>query len=72
MSRIESPAYFASADRPMGPVRYRQLPGAIGIASEVGQNGAGMAVWMLQIHGVNLPGRWVIVDRRLVLEPGSA
>ena len=82
MDAIATPVYFTNASRPGASVRYRELPGSIGVleslengmpigmASEAGRNDAGLAMWTLRVHGVNVPGRWVIVDRRFVLEPG--
>jgi hypothetical protein len=72
-----SAAYFTNASGP-GPVRYGQLPGSIGvlealdkpmpigIASEIGWTEGGLAVWRLRVHSADIPGRWVIIDRRFV------
>jgi hypothetical protein len=38
----------------------------IGIASEVGRAERGFAVRRLRVHGADVPGRWVIIDRRFV------
>jgi hypothetical protein len=38
----------------------------IGIASEIGRTEGGLAVWGLHVHGADVPGRWVIIDRRFV------
>jgi len=38
----------------------------IGIASVIGRTEGGLAVWGLCVHGADVPGRWVIVDRRFV------
>jgi hypothetical protein len=69
--------YFTNASGP-GPVRYGQLPGCIGvlealdkpmpigIASKIGRTEGGLAVWRLNIDGADVPGRWVIIDRRFV------
>jgi hypothetical protein len=35
----------------------------IGIASCIGWDTAGLAVWRLTVDGDDVPGRWVIVDR---------
>src|SRR4029077_3246027 len=75
--RTTRPAYLTniSASRPVG---CGQLPGSvgflevvdmsmpIGIASVIGRTDGGMAVWGLRVHGAEVPGRWVIIDRRLV------
>jgi hypothetical protein len=66
--------YFAHITA-AGPVRYRQFPNSIGIleaqdqampieiANCAGRDAAGLAVWKLTVRKVELPGRWVIVDR---------
>jgi hypothetical protein len=58
-----------------GPVRYGQLPGAMGVldapdhpmpigtAFEAGWTEGGLAVWRLTVEGDDVPGRWIIVDR---------
>jgi hypothetical protein len=38
----------------------------IGIAWEIGRSEGDLAVWRLLVHGADVPGRWVIVDRRFV------
>jgi hypothetical protein len=68
-----------------GLVYYRQLSGSIGVleapdhgmpigmANCAGWNPDGLAVWRLTIHGADVPGRWVIIDRRFVsVENASA
>ena len=68
-----------------GPVRYHQFPFSIGVleapdklmpigmASEIGRTAVGLAVWVLTVHGAEVPGRWVIIDRRFVpVEGGPA
>jgi hypothetical protein len=41
-------------------VQERLLDAEIG---ESGRNGDGLAVWRLSVHGADVPGRFVIVDR---------
>jgi hypothetical protein len=77
-----SPAYFTNASGP-GAVRYGQLPGSIGvlesldkpmpigIASAIGRTEGGLAVWGLRVHGADVPGQWVIIDRRFVAVEGA-
>jgi hypothetical protein len=78
------PSYFTNISA-MGPVRYGQLPGSIGVlealdkpmpigmASQTGRTEGGLAVWRLHVHGADVPGRWVIIDRRFVaVENASA
>jgi hypothetical protein len=58
-----------------GPVRYGQVPGSIGVldspdampigmANCTGWDPAGLAVWRLTVEGDEVPGRWIIVDRK--------
>jgi hypothetical protein len=72
-----SQVYFTDAST-RGRVRWRQLrspigvlesldkPMTIGIATEIGSNHRGAAVWSLYVHRAIVPGRWVIVDGRFV------
>jgi len=69
--------YFAHITR-AGPIRDNQFPFSIGvleapdkpmpigIASEIGRTEGGLAVWGLNVHGADVPGRWVIIDGRFV------
>jgi hypothetical protein len=66
--------YFANIT-PHGPVRYRDVPGSIGVleapdnAMPIGQahcktwDDQGRAVWVLTIGDQAIAGRWVIIDR---------
>jgi hypothetical protein len=66
---------FIEPIRVAGPVRYGQIPGSIGVleapdhampigmANRTGWNPDGLAVWRLTVHGAEVPGRWVIIDR---------
>jgi hypothetical protein len=36
------------------------------------RNDAGLALWVLRIHGADVPGRWVIVDGQFVPEGAIA
>jgi hypothetical protein len=36
----------------------------IGLATCVGQDGAGVAIWRLTIHGAELPGGWIVASRK--------
>ena len=61
-----------------GPVRFGQLPGSIGVlkaldkpmpsgmASLIGRTEGGLAVWSLNVHGADVPGRWIMIARRFV------
>jgi hypothetical protein len=67
--------YFAHISA-VGPVRSRQFPFAIGVlespdkpmpigmAFGVGRTDNGLALWQLVVHGEDVPGRWVIVNRK--------
>ena len=66
---------YANADPAHGPLRYGEVPGAIGILEAldepvpvgmalcVGVDAAGLAVWELVVHDAVVPGRWVVIDR---------
>jgi hypothetical protein len=68
-------SYYANAGPARGPSRYGDVPGAVGVLEAlekpmpigmalcVGWDTAGLAVWTLTVHGADLPGRWVVVDR---------
>jgi hypothetical protein len=74
--------YFTSI-RYLGPVRYGDTHGflgvlecpddpvPIGVASRVGQTEDGTAVWRLAVRGHDIPGRWVIIDRRFEAVDGD-
>jgi hypothetical protein len=38
----------------------------IGAASRVGQTERGAAMWRLDVHGREVEGRWVIMDRQFI------
>jgi hypothetical protein len=71
------PDYFAAITKP-GRIRYDQYPFTIGVlvspdnfmpigqASQAGRDADGAALWRLIVHGVKIPGRWAIIDRRFV------
>jgi len=62
----------------VGPLKYRDVLGSIGVfdapdnhmligmASCRTWDERGLAVWALTIHGRELSGRWVIIDRQFV------
>jgi hypothetical protein len=39
---------------------------AVGSASRLGSDAAGLAVWQLSIRGTDLDGSWIVIDRRFV------
>ena len=41
-------------------------PNARGVASAICRTEGGLAVWGLNVDGADIPGRWVIIDRRFV------
>jgi hypothetical protein len=69
---------FANAGPDRGPLYYGILPGAIGVlealnqsmpvgmATCAGRDAAGLAVWTLNVHDEDVPGRWVVIDREFV------
>lgn len=38
----------------------------VGTASRLGSDAAGLAVWRLNVHGAELSGRWIVIDRQFV------
>ena len=70
--------YFASFGPQSGALLYSAALGAIavlefhnetepiGVATCVGVNVKGHAVWTLHVHGDDMPGRWIVVDREFV------
>jgi hypothetical protein len=68
--------FYANAGPARGPLMDRDVPGAIGVleapdrlmpvgmALPVGWGAGGVALWRLTLRGVDLPGRWFLVDRR--------
>jgi hypothetical protein len=76
---INARRYCTNASR-SGAVHYQQLPSSIsifesatnlpvGIASQISRNDQGLAVWLLRVRGVDVPGRFTILDGRFVREP---
>jgi hypothetical protein len=65
---------FANAGPAHRPLRYGEVPGAIGVLEAldnpmpvgmalcVGWDPAGLAVWTLTVHGDGLPGRRLVID----------
>ena len=59
-----------------GPVKYRNVVGPIGVLGAIDNHSLigmarcttwddnGLAVFVLTVHGEELPGRWVIIDRQ--------
>ena len=70
--------YFTSFGPQSGALSYSAALGAIailefsdgtepiGMAMCVGPNVRGHSVWMLNVHGKDVSGRWVVVDREFV------
>jgi hypothetical protein len=73
--------YFADVGG-TGPVRYGQFPFSIGIlgspdnhlpigqAHPAGRTANGTKLWRLVVSGVEVAGRWVIIDRQFVRVDG--
>jgi hypothetical protein len=69
------PRYFAHISK-TGPVKYGDVPGSIGVLEAVDKpmpigeascfthDENGLAVWSLRIGKQEIPGRWVIIDRK--------
>jgi hypothetical protein len=55
----------------IGVLEALDKPLRIGIGSAIGRTGGGLAVWSLRARGVDVPGRWVIDDRRFVPVEGA-
>jgi hypothetical protein len=67
--------YFTNAGPDRGPMLHgvshdaigvteapdRAVP--IGVALCIGHDPAGRSVWTLSVHGEDVPGRWVVIDR---------
>ena len=68
--------YYCNAGPPKGPLLYRDVPGVLGVlevpdqpmpigtAFCIGKTAAGVALWELIVHGTELAGNWVLIDRR--------
>jgi hypothetical protein len=73
--------YFANCGPVRGPALYGQLPGAIGVLEALdnhmpigmalgqGPDDFGVAMWRLSVHGAEVPGLWIILDREFRLAP---
>ena len=84
IGRTMGQAYFAHISH-KGKIRYGDVPGSIGVLETpdkfmpIGKahcltwDQNGLAVWTLRIGKQEMPGRWVIIDRRfLEVEGGPA
>lgn len=68
-------AYFTNVGPDSGALRYYAAPGAIdvlssrddsirvGMALPVRNDATGVTLWRLTVHGAELPGLYVVVDR---------
>jgi hypothetical protein len=74
-------SYYTNIGPRSGPIlgRHRlgvlQAPGdraPIGMALAIGRDDNDLEVWELTVGGVDLPGRWVVVDREFHPAPESA
>jgi hypothetical protein len=71
--------YFTAAGPERGPLLYRDAPDTIGVlealreskpigrALSSGWDPDRVAVWQLTVHGEDVPGRWIVVDRQFRL-----
>ena len=67
--------YFVNVGPERGPILHLDTAGAIGVteapgrrmpvglALRTGWDAAGRALWRLVMHGENVPGCWLVVDR---------
>jgi hypothetical protein len=72
-------AYYSTAGPVKGPMKLRDVPVSLGVWAaldddvQVGQahfhacDDEGRAVFCLVIGGNEVPGRWIIVDRKFIL-----
>ena len=70
--------FYTNAGPVQGPFLYRDAPKAIdvfdapddptpiGTALCLGSNRVGVAVWKLTLNDTELPGHWVVIDRKFV------
>jgi hypothetical protein len=68
-------AYHTNCGPARGPILDRTVPDAIGVLAEPGYGmpiGLALAterddqrrmVWRLIVHGVEVPGKWIVIDR---------
>jgi hypothetical protein len=71
----------ASPQHPL--VRYGKILGSIGVLEDpvkpipvgmancTGWGAAGLAIWRLTVDDADVPGRWIIIDRRFVPAEGE-
>jgi hypothetical protein len=74
--------YFTNVGGP-GRVTFRQIPASIAVMDQVqsgaligtalasGQTDDGFALWSLRVRDSDVPGRWIIVDRKFVQIPSD-
>jgi hypothetical protein len=62
----QGPFLHRDATRAIGVLEARDNHIAIGVALCTGPNIGGVALWRLIIDEVELPGRWVVIDREFV------
>ena len=72
---MEPVRYFSNISQ-RGPVKYRDVPGSIGVLEArdthmpIGEahckkwDENGLAVWVLSIGSQRIEGRWIVVDHR--------
>ena len=57
---------FADSMRRINVLEELDESSAVGTASRLGSDPAGLAVWRLNVRGAELGGRWIVIDRRFV------
>jgi hypothetical protein len=79
--------YFTDVGQQAGPFLYRDAIGDIGVQGSrdhpwppigmalcTGWGPGGVALWQLTVHGVDVPGRWLVHSREFIPEelgPGA-
>jgi hypothetical protein len=70
--------YYASSGPKSGPILYRDHYGVIkvvrrpdelwpiGRAMEVGRTEGGVSLWKLEVRGIEVPGRWIVLGREFL------
>jgi hypothetical protein len=73
-------SYFTDVGPERGPMLWRDHYGAIGVLEArdnhwpigmalcTGWGEGGVALWKLTVHGVEVPGKWIVVGRLFIPE----
>jgi hypothetical protein len=66
-ARAKSGSYFGAYPELIDVFSARDDSTRIGMASEVGRTDTNVPIWSLKVHGVRVPGSFVVVDEAFVL-----